>query len=194
MLRAAVVLLVLGLAGCTPFVLASNSQHFAASEYTVALVDGTYAISQPSMKLAVVANRPHHVEIALEPDDDVPRTLIGGFIALKIPGHYIFQATDATENGAPVQKKPTENSTYIPVRIANSGEISWYIGPKKHCDMDCAALLSSYGFQQVGGTDWIVPKNLSRTVTLAFYEDLASLLERSPDNWEAVRTIRIAGS
>lgn len=192
-LRTAFVLLALGLAGCTPFVLASSSRHFAASEYTAALADGSYAVSQPSMKLAVVVNRSDHVEIMLAADDSVPRTLIGGFIALKMPGHYIFQATDAIENGAPVEKKPGENSTYIPVRIAKTGEVSWYIGPKKHCDVDCATLLTSYGFRQAGSTDWMAPKNLSRTATLAFYEELASLLERSPDSWEAVRTIRIAG-
>lgn len=193
-LRTTFALLTLCLTGCVPFVLESSSRHFAASEYTVALADGSYAVSEPSMKLAVVVNRSDHVEITLTADDGVPHILIGGFIALKIPGHFIFQATDATENGVAVPKKPDENSVYIPVRIAQTGEAAWYIGPKKHCDLECATLLSSHGFRQVGSADWSAPKNLPRTVMLAFYEELASLLERSPDTWEAVRIVRIAGS
>ncbi len=146
------------------------------------------------MKLAVVVNRPDRVEITLSEDDGLPHTLIGGFIALTIPGHFIFQATDATENGAPVEKKPHEGSTYIPVRVAKTGEVAWYIGPKKHCDLDCATLLSSHGFRQDGNGDWRSPKNLPRTAVLAFYEELAALLDRNPDIWEAVRIVRIAGS
>lgn len=193
-LRTTFALLALGLAGCTPFVLESSSQHFAASEYSFALADGSYAVSQPSMKLAAVVNRSDHVEITVSEDDGRPHTLIGGFIALKIPGHFIFQATDAIENGGPVEKKPHEASTYIPVRVATTGEVSWYIGPKKHCDLDCATLLSSYGFRQDSNGDWSSPKNLPRAEVLAFYEELAALLERSPDIWEAVRIVRIAGS
>jgi len=193
-LRATIALLALCVAGCTPFVLESSSQYFAASEYTVALADGSYAVSQPSMKLAVVVNRPDHVEIMLSEDNGVPHTLIGGFVALQIPGYFIFQATDAIENGAPVPKKPGENSIYIPVRIAKTGEVFWYIGPKTQCDLECATLFSSHGFQKYGNGDWSAPKNLPRTEVLAFYEELASLLDRSPDTWEAVRAIRIAGS
>ncbi len=193
-LRTAFVLLVLCVAGCTPFVLESGSQHFAASEYTVTLADGRYVVSQPSMKLAVVVNRPDHVEILLTEDNGTPHTLIGGFVALQLPGYFIFQATDAMENGAPVPKKPEENSVYIPVHIAKTGEVSWYLGPKGRCDLDCTTLFSSHGFRKYDSGDWGAPKNLPRAKVLAFYEELASLLDRNPEIWESVRAIRIAGS
>lgn len=193
-LRMTCALLALCVAGCTPFVLESSDQHFAASEYIVALADGSYAVSQPSIKSAVVVNHHDRVEIVLSEADGVPHTLIGGFVALQLPGYFIFQATDATENGAPVAKKPGENSIYIPVRIAKAGEVFWYIGPKAQCNLECAALFSSHGFRKYGNGDWGAPKNLPRTEVMAFYEELASLLDRSPDTWEVVRAIRIAGS
>lgn len=190
-LRTIVPLLALCLADCAPFVLENGTAHFAASEYSFPLSDGNYAVSQIFQKPIIVANRPDHVEITLSKDKDTS-TLIGGFIALKTPGHFIFQATGAVENGKPVSKKPEGQSIYIPLRIAATGEVSWYTGPK-HCDLECATLLSSYGFRQDDSANWSQPKNLPRAQMLAFYEELAAMLERNPEAWEATRALRIAG-
>jgi hypothetical protein len=191
-LRTVAPLLALCLAGCVPFVLESGTANFAASEYSFPLADGNYAIDQMSPKKpAVVANRPDHVEITMFEKENT-HTLIGGFFALKTPGHFIFQATNAMENGKPTSKKPGE-SVYIPLRIAATGEVSWYIGPK-HCDLTCAALLSSHGFRQDNPAGlWNQPKNLPREQMLSFYEELAAMLEHNPEAWESVPAVRVAG-
>ncbi|MBF0324484.1 MAG: hypothetical protein HQL42_05370 [Alphaproteobacteria bacterium] len=192
--RQSFALLLLCFAGCTPLVLESGTRHFAAGEYSQALADGRYAVNESTPRLASIVNRPDHVEFHFEPDDSGPVTLIGGFVALRTPGFFIFQATDAIENGTPVEKKPGEATTYVPVRVAPSGEVTWYIGPKGQCDAQCAGLLSTHGFKRDGADRWNAPKPLSREQILAFYEDLAPILERQPDDWEGVRMIRIAGS
>jgi hypothetical protein len=192
-LRTAFAILALCLAGCTPLVLSSSRPHFATSEYTLALADGKYAVDDNPMKLATIANRSGQVEITLDTDDEAPAMLVGGFIALKTPGHFIFQVTGTIENGVPAPPNPEDGSVYIPVRIASTGEVNWYFEPKMECDINCVALLSSYGFLRPLNTSWVRPKNLSRTAMLAFYEELAVLLEKSPDNWETLRIMRVAG-
>lgn len=192
-LRTTFALLAFAMAGCVPLVIEGDTRHFADSEYAFPLADGRYAVDGLSLHPAIIANRPDHVEITLTKNDEAS-TLIGGFVALTTPGYFIFQATDAMENGKPAEKKPGE-TTYIPVHIARSGEVSWYVGPKKHCDPECAALFSAHGFRQDGSDgDWHAPKNLSRALMLAFYEALVPLLERNPDAWEATRMMRVGGS
>jgi hypothetical protein len=188
-LRTIVPLFALCLTGCVPFVLESGTTNFAASEYTFPLRDGNYKVGPISSKPAVIVNQPGHVEITLFDRNDT-HTLIGGFIALKTPGHFIFQATDGRENGQPTSKKPGEGTMYIPLRIAATGEVSWYVGPK-HCDPECAALLSSYGYLQDTTAGWSQPKNLPRAQMRAFYEDLAAMVERNPEAWEAIRAVRV---
>jgi hypothetical protein len=191
-LRTIIPLLALCLADCVPFILQSSTANFTAGEYSFPLPDGSYAVAQIFVKPAIVVNRPDHVEITLFQDKDTT-TLIGGFIALQTPGHFIFQVTNGTENRKPASKTPGEGAIYIPLRIAATGEVSWYIGPKKHCDLECATLLSSYGFRQDDSAGWSQPKNLPRARMLAFYEELAAMLERNPEAWEATQARRIAG-
>lgn len=184
-LRTITSLLAIGLTGCVPFVLESATPNFAASEYSFPLSDGDYAVDPMiSQKPAAIANRPDHVEITMF-ENEKAYTLIGGFIALKPPGHFVFQVTDTMENGTSASKKPGETA-YIPLRIAATGEMWWYTGPK-HCGQECADLLSSRGFRQdTPGGWWIQPKNLSRAAMLAFYEELAAMVERNPDAWETM--------
>lgn len=192
-LHALLALVAICLAGCTPFVIQSNTQHFAADEYAFPLADGSYAVSETSVSSASVVNRPDHVEITMIEKGGKAHTLIGGFIALKTPGYFIFQATGATEGGKPVDKKAGE-SIYIPVHFAKTGPLDWLLGPKQACDAQCEALFTSSGFQMEEHSGWRPPKGLSRDQLLAFYESLALLLERAPDAWESVKAMRVKGT
>ncbi|MDO8608828.1 MAG: hypothetical protein Q7R40_20030 [Phaeospirillum sp.] len=192
-LNALFALVAIFLAGCTPFVIASNTQHFATDEYAFPLADGSYAVTETSVSSASVANLPGHVEITMIEKDGKAHTLIGGFIALKTPGHFIFQATDATEGGKPADKK-AEESIYIPVHFAKTGQVDWLVGPKPSCGAQCEALFASSGFQIDGYSGWRAPKGLSRNQILSFYEALAPIVERNPNAWESVTAMRIGGT
>ncbi len=186
-------LLALCLAGCAPFVVESKATHFSPSEYVYPLVDGNYAVTGTSFASTKVVNRPDHVEITMTEKNGDPQTLLGGFIALKTPGYFIFQATDASEGGKRAEKK-AEESIYIPVHFAKTGQVDWLVGQKRGCDADCVALFASSGFQMDGDSGWRSPKGLSRAQLLAFYESLAPLLERNPEAWDSVKALRIEGT
>lgn len=186
-LRTALSMLALCLAGCVPFVLAEQSRHFAASEYSYPLADGHYVVEGAVSSVKLVTHGDHVAATVIE-DGRETMTLIGGFIALGIPGHFIFQATDATENGKAVGKAP-EDTIYIPMRVTNNGEATWFAGPG-HCDTECSGLLQDHGFRLDGG-EWKAPKGLSKTQVTAFYEALAPLLDRNA--WKGTTMLRIAG-
>jgi hypothetical protein len=187
-LRVAFVFLALSLTGCVPFVLEGQSRHFAASEYSYPLADGLYVMEGQGRTSIRWVARPDHFAITVIEDGQETITTIGGFIALGTPGHFIFQATDATEKGKPVNKTPDETS-YIPARISKGGEVTWFTVPER-CDTECSRLLQDHGFHLDGG-DWRAPKRLSRAQLTAFYEALAPLLDRS--GWKGTTMLRIGG-
>ncbi len=141
-------LLVLGLTGCIPFVLEGKTRHFAPSEYSYPLTDGMYVVEGQGLSSIRLVAQADHVTATLT-EKGRETTLIGGFIALGTPGHFIFQATDATENGKAVSKAP-EDATYIPMRVANNGQATWFTDPE-HCDAECSRLLQDHGFLLVAG-------------------------------------------
>lgn len=188
-LRAALALLALCLAGCVPFVLESQSAHFASSEYSYPVADGVYVWDRHPGTSTKVTTQADYVTITMTQGNGEEITMIGGFIALGSPGHFIFQVTDATGNGkAPDNKKPGE-TVYIPMRIASSEEVNWFPGPDRS-DPDIARLLQAHGFDPLGNGEWKAPKNLSKAQLLAFYEELAPLLDRT--TWTGMRMLRIS--
>jgi hypothetical protein len=187
-LRMALSMLVLCLAGCVPFVLEGQARHFAASEYSYPLADGHYVVEGQGMSSLKLVVRADHLAATVVENGRETITLIGGFIALGTPGHYIFQATDATEDGKAVSKVPDE-TIYISIRVTNSGEATWFAGPER-CDAECSRLLLDHGFRLEGGA-WQAPKGLSRAQLTVFYEALAPLLDRS--GWKGTTMRRIAG-
>ena len=189
-LCAAFSLLATCLAGCIPFVLESESPHFAASEYSFPVADGVYVLEGHPRMSAKFATMADHVAILMTEEGGGTSTLIGGFIALATPGHFIFQATNGAENGKPVDKKPGE-TTYLPMRISDSGEVNWFPGPDRSAP-DIVRLLQVHGFEPGHNGRWTPPKGLSRAQLTAFYEDLAPLLDRS--GWTGMKMQRIAGS
>lgn len=191
-LGAAIVLLVFALSGCTVFVLESQTTHFAASEYTYPLADGTYAIAGDSRTWVTLARMADHVAVTMIDDNGKPNILIGGFIALATPGYFILQVTDGSQDGQPADKKSGE-ATYVPMHLAASGEVTWFVGPTR-CDQDCTDLLAAHGFRLEGRYGWQAPKTLTRSQLTAFYEALAPVLERSPDAWETLRMLHISGT
>ncbi len=116
--RTVFALLVLGLVGCVPLVLETQSRHFAANEYSYPLPDGLYVIEGQGRSSIRWVAQADHVTATIFEDGRETNTMIGGFIALGTPGHFIFQVTDATENGKPVSKASDE-STYIPARVSS---------------------------------------------------------------------------
>ncbi|OAN46096.1 hypothetical protein A6A04_20730 [Paramagnetospirillum marisnigri] len=187
-LRMALSMLALCLAGCVPFVLEGQTRHFAASEYSYPLADGHYVVEGQGKSSVKLVARADHLAATVVEDGRETMTLIGGFIALGTSGHFIFQATDATENGKAVSKAPDE-TTYLPIRVKNSDEATWFAGPDR-CDAECSRLLLDHGFHLEGG-DWRAPKGLSKVQLMAFYEALAPLLDRS--GWKGTTMLRIAG-
>lgn len=188
-LRMALSMLAVCLAGCVPFVLAEQNRHFAASDYTYPLADGIYVVEGQAVSSIKLVARADHVAATVIEGGRETMTLIGGFIALGTPGHFIFQATDATENGKAVGKAP-EETTYIPMRVTNNGKATWFVGPER-CDAECSRLLQDHGFRLDGG-NWQAPKGLSKAQLTAFYEALAPLLDKS--GWKGTGMMRIAGS
>ncbi|MEO5336243.1 MAG: hypothetical protein H7841_05015 [Magnetospirillum sp. WYHS-4] len=186
--RTAFALLALCMTGCVPFVLEGQSRHFAAREYSYPLADGIYVVEGEARTSVKLVAQTDHLAATVIEDGRETITLIGGFVALGTPGHFIFQATDATENGKAVSKAP-EETNYIPVRIANSGEVTWFAGPDR-CDADCSRLLLDHDFRLDDG-EWKAPKGLSKAQLTAFYEALAPLLDRSA--WKGTTMLRIAG-
>ncbi|CAA6606429.1 exported hypothetical protein [Rhodospirillaceae bacterium LM-1] len=185
-------LMIACLAGCVPFVLESKTTHFAASEYAYPLADGVYVLGTPMSAPAKIAREADHITITTTNDDGKEVALIGGLIALATPGHFILQVTDGIENGKPADKDPAE-ATYVPMRIMASGEVHWYLGPKG-VNADCTALLQAHGYRPQAYSGWTSPKDLTKEQLKAFYEDLARLLDRNPDAWDAVKMMRVAKS
>ncbi|MBF0270028.1 MAG: hypothetical protein HQL44_15700 [Alphaproteobacteria bacterium] len=191
-LCATLALLAVSLAGCVPLVLESKSTYFATSEYSYPLADGVYVLGTPMSAPAKIAREANHITITTTNDDGKEVALIGGLIALATPGHFIFQVTDGIESGKPADKTP-EEATYVPMRIMSSGEVHWYMGPKGS-NKDCDAFLLAHGFRPRDYGAWDHPKDFSKEQLKAFYEDLAPLLDRSPDTWEAVKMMRVTKS
>jgi hypothetical protein len=186
-------LLALCLAGCVPFVLESPSAHFAPGEYSPPpLADGLYVLDGHPKTSAKVVAGPDHVAITMTQDNGDQFTMIGGFVALGTPGYFIFQVTDANENGkTPDNKKPGE-TTYLPVRASGDGGVAnWFPGPDRS-DPEINELLRVHGFDPRGDGEWVAPKTLSRAQLLAFYEQLAPRLDRT--GWAGMKMLRVAKS
>ncbi len=181
------ILVLVALAGCMPFVLRTDEPRFSSEEYRFPLAEGHYVFDSLPQKSAVFSRRANSANIALyEQDDQPPSTLTGGFIPLRIPGYFIFQATDMVDAKGKSDKEPGE-TTYFPAHV-DAGGVTWYSGPK-NCRAECDALFAAHGYTRDEKGGWREPSSPSADRIKAFYEDLAELMERLPaaDAWESLR-------
>jgi len=181
------ILVLFALAGCLPFVLGTDQPCFSSDEYRFPQVEGRYVFDSLPEKSATLSRSGNGADITLyEKGDQPPSTLMGGFIPLRIPGYFIFQATDMVDAKGKSDKEPGE-TTYFPAHV-DAGGVTWYSGPK-NCFAECDALFAAHGYTRDERGGWREPTSPSADQIKAFYEDLAELMERLPadDAWESLR-------
>ncbi|MBI3444122.1 MAG: hypothetical protein HY055_01840 [Magnetospirillum sp.] len=179
------ILSLLALVGCVPFMLESKQTYFPAEDYVFPLSDGWYSLGSMPGKPVSVSRRDGKIVISIhERRNHPPNDLIGGFIALSSSGFFIFQATDATEAGGKSEKTGDEAAYFL--AHVSDGETRWYTGPRR-CEAECVSQLAALGVSRDQDGDWHSRKPQSKEELRAFYEGVAAMIgaDHIPENWEA---------
>ncbi|RAU20290.1 hypothetical protein CU669_19175 [Paramagnetospirillum kuznetsovii] len=188
---ALIILGLLSLGACMPYLVGSDRPRFDASEYVKPLADGDYIFSREIPRPARLVGKGNQTLLTMVNEGGDEMTFVGGFVPLNKTEYFLYQVTDAIEKGALAKKKSAGETSYAPVTITADGVATWFSGPSE-CDTVCAAFLASHGIERDRANNTTVPDGLTRERLLAFYEELLPVLEAGGEEWVFARMKPVA--